>query len=362
VPARAEPRILHAPADVGGHAYGLSRGERELGLQSDVVVFAPGPFGYGYDVDIEAGIDGPVWRRLARRASFLRKAAREYDIFHFNFGLTFLTVRQFGVVLDELSLLKRLGKTVLVTYQGCDVRPKEACPCRKPPCYANTRYRAPAARRALANADRVFHLNPDLRRWLPGAQFMPYASVDARVIKARPEPEPDGEVVIAHAPTDVDIKGTRLLVAAVEQLRAEGVPVRLDLVQGVDQAEVLARCAAAHVVVDQLLLGWYGGLAVEAMALGRPVLAYIRELDPADNPFGDELPIVRTGQDTLADDIRALVFDAARRQELARAGRRFVETAHDPRRIAREALAGIIEPPPAPDASAEPAGEATARR
>jgi len=362
VPARAEPRILHAPADVGGHAYGLSRGERELGLQSDVVVFAPGPFGYGYDVDIEAGIDGPVWRRLARRASFLRKAAREYDIFHFNFGLTFLTVRQFGVVLDELSLLKRLGKTVLVTYQGCDVRPKEACPCRKPPCYANTRYRAPAARRALANADRVFHLNPDLRRWLPGAQFMPYASVDARVIKARPEPEPDGEVVIAHAPTDVDIKGTRLLVAAVEQLRAEGVPVRLDLVQGVDQAEVLARCAAAHVVVDQLLLGWYGGLAVEAMALGRPVLAYIRELDPADNPFGAELPIVRTRQDTLADDLRALVVDPARRQELGRTSRQFAATAHDPRRIAREALAGIIEPPPAPDASAEPAGEATARR
>jgi glycosyltransferase involved in cell wall biosynthesis len=358
VSARAEPRILHAPADVGGHAFGLSRGERELGLTSDVVVFAPGLFGYGYDVDIEAGIERPIWRRLARRASFLRHAAREYDVFHFNFGLTFLTVRQFGVVFDELTLLKRLGKTVLVTYQGCDVRPKEACPCRRTQCYTDTRYRAPAAQRVLAKADRVFYLNPDLRRWLPGAQFMPYASVDARVLDPRPEPE--GEVVIAHAPTDVDIKGTRFVVAAVGQLQAEGVPLRLDLVRGVERAEVLARCAAAHIVVDQLLLGWYGGLAVEAMALGRPVLAYIRERDPGDNPFGEDLPIVRSRQETLVDDLRALVSDVERRRELGRAGRRFVETAHDPRRIAWNALTGIIEPGPVADA--EPADEATTRR
>jgi glycosyltransferase involved in cell wall biosynthesis len=357
---RARPRILHAPADVGGHAYGLSRAERELGLTSDVVVFAPGPFGYGYDVDIEAGIDRPAWLRLARRAGFLRRAASEYDVFHFNFGLTFLTVRQFGVVLDELSLLKRLGKTVLVTYQGCDVRPKEACPCRRPQCYADTRYRAPAARRVLAKADRVFYLNPDLRRWLPGARFMPYASVDARELEARAEPE--GEVVIAHAPTDTDIKGTRFLIAAVEQLRAEGLPVRLDLVQEVGREEVLERCAAAHIVVDQVLLGWYGGLAVEAMALGRPVLAYIRELEPGDNPFGAELPIVRSAQDTLADDLRPLVLDPRRRRELGAAGRRFVETAHDPRRIAGAALAGLSEVVPPPGDVDGRGGEARVRR
>jgi hypothetical protein len=33
-----EPRILHAPLNVGGHAYGLSRAERELGLHSGPLV------------------------------------------------------------------------------------------------------------------------------------------------------------------------------------------------------------------------------------------------------------------------------------------------------------------------------------
>lgn len=353
-------RILHAPADVGGHAHGLSRAERELGFESDVAVVAPGPFGYEFDIDLDAGVDRPVWQRLARRASYLRRAVRRYDVFHFNFGLTLLTVRQLGVVFDELAWLKRMGKTVFMTYQGCDARPKEHCPCRRPQCYADTRYRIPAAKRALAHADRVFYVNPDLRRWLPGGGFTPYASVDARRLEPRPEAE--GEIVIAHAPTDVDIKGTRFVVAAVESLRAEGLPVRLDLIEGASQAEVLERCGAAHVVVDQLFLGWYGALAVEAMALERPVLAYVCEREPEDNPFGSELPVVRTSQDTLADDLRRLVADAGLRREVGAAGRRFAATAHDPRRIAREILAEVSPPGAVGDDSSGRAAQARAPR
>jgi hypothetical protein len=347
VAAERTAAILHAPADVGGNAYGLSRAERELGLVSDVAVFAPGPLGYGYDLDLHAGIDQPVWLRLLRRASFLRRAVRRYDVFHFNFGLTILSVRQLGHVADELALLRRLGKTVFVTYQGCDVRPKAACPCRNPGCFATHQYRQPAADRALRYADRVFFLNPDLRRWLPGARFLPYASVDARALEVAPLPDRD-ELVVAHAPTDRDVKGTAHVIAAVDDLRREGLPVRLDLVEGVHHDEALRRVAAADVVVDQVMLGWYGALAVEAMGLGRPVLAYIREDEPEDNPFGETLPIVRTSVATLAADLRALWGDRDRRQRLAVDGRRFVEQDHDPRRIARTVLEGVVPMPAEP--------------
>jgi glycosyltransferase involved in cell wall biosynthesis len=315
-----------------------------LGLVSDVAVFAPGPLGYGYDVDLHAGIDRPVGLRMVRRAAFLRRALRRYDVFHFNFGLTLLSVRQLGHVADELALLRRLGKTVLVTYQGCDVRPKAECPCRNAECLATHQYRQPAADRALRFAHRVFFLNPDLRRWLPGARFLPYASVDPRVTQVVAPPDGD-ELVVAHAPTDRDVKGTAHVVTAVAALRDEGVPVRLDLVENVGHDEALRRITAADVVVDQLVLGWYGALAVEAMALGRPVLAYIREDEPADNPFGDALPIVRTTAATLASDLRALAGDRERRQRLGVAGRRFVEQEHDPRRIARTALGGLVPIP-----------------
>lgn len=344
-------RILHVPADVGGHAFGLSRGERELGLESDVAVFSPGPFGYGDDIDLRAGVDHPLPVRIARRAAFLRRALDRYDVFHFNFGQTLLTLRQFGIAVDELPLLRRRGKKVIVTYQGCDVRPFEACACRKARCVAESPARQARAARLTAFADRVLYLNPDLRQWLPTGTFVPYANVDPREFVPQPPPEGD-EIVVAHAPTDRDVKGTRHVVEAIEALRAEGAPVRLDLIEGLPRAEVRWRVLAASIVVDQLLMGWYGGFAVEAMSLGRPVLSSVREAEPGDNPFGDELPIVRSSPATIVRDLRVLVEDASLRRELGAAGRRFVERHHDPRSVARLVLDGLVRIPERPSGAA----------
>ena len=90
-------------------------------------------------------------------------------------------------------------------------------------------------------------------------------------------------MVIAHAPTNRSVKGTEDAVAAVGQLRDEGVNVELDLIEGVSRADAMERITRADVLVDQLHIGWYGGVAVEGMALGRPVVCFINE---SENPFG----------------------------------------------------------------------------
>jgi glycosyltransferase involved in cell wall biosynthesis len=329
---------------VAGQAYGLSRAERKLGLTSDVAVFSPSGYGYGFDVDIGARAADPLWRQLGRRLAFLRRAVDAYDVFHFNFGQTILSIRRLGHVVDELAWLRRRGRTILFTYQGSDVRPSEHCPCEKPECRQLDRYRRLGAQRAVRFADRVFYQNPDLRQWLPGASFLPYAAVDPSTLRPQPLPERD-ELVVAHAPTDRVIKGTQRVIEAVDALRAEGLAIRLDLVEGVTREVALERLAAADLLVDQLLLGWYGTVAVEAMALGRPVLSYIREDEPADNPFGAELPIVRTTPATLVDDLRALAAGRERRRELGVAGRAFIERHHDPVAVARQALAGLVPLP-----------------
>jgi glycosyltransferase involved in cell wall biosynthesis len=329
---------------VAGQAYGLSRAERKLGLTSDVAVFTPSGYGYGFDIDIRARPTDPLWRQFGRRLSFLRRAVDAYDIFHFNFGQTILSIRRFGRVVDELAWLRRRGKTILFTYQGSDVRPSDHCPCERPECRQLDRYRRLAAGRALLYADRVFYQNPDLRQWLPGASFLPYAAVDPSELRVEPFPERE-EIVVVHAPTDRVIKGTQYVIEAVDMLRSEGVPIRLDLVEGVSREVALERLASADLLVDQLMLGWYGTVAVEAMALGRPVMAYIHEDEPEDNPFGAELPVVRTSAATLVDDLGAVAADRARLRELGVAGRRFVEQHHDPQQIARAALAGFVELP-----------------
>lgn len=345
----ALPRILHAPNDVGGHAFGLSRAERELGLRSDVAVLDAGPYGYGADIRFD--LKGKAgWRQVPARTRLLARALRSYDIIHFNFGESLFPLRTVrGHILNELPLLKRAGKTILVTYQGCEVRPQEACYgcCSPDECRAATPHRALKAAHFLRYADRCFHLNPDLGRWLPGSEFLPYASVDPLLLTpGEPRPEAE-EVVVVHAPTNREIKGTRHVLEAIEQLQGEGLAIRLDLIEGVLRTEVLRRLRDADIVVDQLLGGWYGGFAVEAMALAKPVLCHIREGTPAENPFGAALPIVRATPETIVERLRELIADGEARVRIGVASRAFVERRHDPRTVAREVLSGLAGAAPA---------------
>jgi glycosyltransferase involved in cell wall biosynthesis len=344
-PPDAPVRIVHLPTGTGGHPLGLSRAERELGFTSDVVDFTPNYTGYPADRVFDLTGRGAA-ARLAVRLRFIAQAAPHYDLFHFNAGAPALALRTRHGVFTELPLLKRLGKTIVVTWQGCDVRPRAACPwCERPECIQHGPWRAADASAMLKHADRAIFINPDLGRYLPGATYLPYASVDVAAID--PEPLPDREtLVIAHAPTNPLVKGTPHVVAAVEQLRAEGLDVELDLITGVASHEAIERIARADLLVDQLHLGWYGGVAVEGMALGRPVVCFINE---ADNPYGPSLPIARAEPATIKDVLAALAGDRARRAALAAEGRAFALAEHDPRAIVRRYYEGLVPiPAPAP--------------
>jgi hypothetical protein len=352
---RRPSRVLHGPWNISGEPLGLSRGERDLGLKSDVALLDAHRF--GYEADIDLGLGGRE-DRVARvkKAAFLARAMMRYDVFHYSFGgNTFFNLQE-GRTHTEVPLLRRLGKIVLATFVGHDARPPEASPFADwDPALIEMQRRFLPKRRELMlhHADRVFYLNPDLRQWLPGAQFRPYASVDPRSVTPRPLPQRN-EIVVGHAPSDRAIKGTDAVIAAVTALRDEGIPIRLDLIENVDHSEVIARIGGADLVVDQLNQGWYGVFAVEAMALGRPVLCYIKDEDPGDNPFGAELPIVRTTAQTLTDDLRGLARDRARQVELGSRGRSFVERHHDPRTVVRQCLEGLVPIPPGPGDGASP--------
>ena len=69
--------------------------------------------------------------------------------------------------------------------------------------------------------------------------------------------------------------------------------------------------------------------------------AAIREDEPADNPFGDELPIVRTGPERLEQDLESLAGDRERVRALGGASREFVLSRHDPTAVARQVLAHV---------------------
>jgi glycosyltransferase involved in cell wall biosynthesis len=188
--------------------------------------------------------------------------------------------------------------------------------------------------RFARHAHAVFALNPDLLDALPPrAELLPYANVDPRRLRAQPLPANDPPLVV-HLPTDRRVKGTDFLAAAVEGLRADSERVELRLVEGAQHGEALAAIAAADIVVDQLRTGWYGGVAVEAMALGRPVVAHVHTPDLVHLPAEqrEQLPVVDATPETIDSALRRVLRED--RTELGRASRAYAERWHDPLRIA----------------------------
>jgi hypothetical protein len=147
---------------------------------------------------------------------------------------------------------------------------------------------------------------------------------------------------VLHAPSQRGAKGTRYVLSAVERLRSEGHAFRFALIEGLPHEEALRRYAEADLVVDQLLYGWYGALAVEAMALGKPVIAYIREADLAWVPraMREDLPLIVAGAHTIYDVLKHwLTVGPQALEEQGRRSRAFAGRWHDPLSVARETTA-----------------------
>jgi hypothetical protein len=110
------------------------------------------------------------------------------------------------------------------------------------------------------------------------------------------------------------------------------------LVEGRSNADARLLYEQADLVIDQLLAGWYGGLAVEVMALGKPVISYLRRSDLVFIPpkMRDELPIIEADPDSIYSVLREwLTIKVGDLMERGVKSRDYVENWHDPVKIAR---------------------------
>ncbi len=362
-------RVLHCPTTVGGNPTQLACAERELGLQSISVALEQNYLGYPAD-EILSGPDASKLRRGFKRMGLLWRAIRDFDVIHYNFGSTILPQpkppaarqgsRVAGLVPNgllgamntcELAMLKKAGKGLVVTYQGDDARQKafslanfdisiahEADKTYYPK--DSDRYRQQNIALFEKYADRIYALNPDLLHVLPErAKFIPYANVDPRqwqpVTKALTS---CARPVVLHAPTHHVAKGTGYVLDVVNRLKSEGqIDFEFVLVEGLSHWEARKLYERADLIIDQLLVGWYGGLAVEAMALGKAVICYIRQSDLKFVPrkMAAELPIISATSETLYDVLKeSLTSGKDQLPVRGIKGRTFVERWHDPLNIA----------------------------
>ena len=315
--------MLHAPAEIAGQASVLARALRGLGVEAHSLAYNPGFPQYRPDEMRTYDDQPPLPRYLGYLASTLRHVAR-WDVYHFHFGRTLMPPHNW-----DLPLHRALGRRVVFHYHGCDVRnrahmlathARATCSECDPFCIPARQKRILAS--AARWADDELVSTPDLLESAPRAHHLPVAVdlADYPWTPASAHPR-----LVVHAPTNRLIKGTRYVEAAYDALRPRFPDVRFEVVERRPWSELRAILAGADVVVDQLFMGWYGMVAVEAMALGKPVLCYIR--DDFEPRLGD-CPIVRCTKEDLAGRLAELLADAGARRVLGERGRAYVERVH----------------------------------
>ena len=99
----------------------------------------------------------------------------------------------------------------------------------------------------------------------------------------------------------------------------------------------------ANIVIDQFSLGATGLTAIEAMALGRPVMAFVKE-DLARRAYGAPMPVMNCASaDEVRDALMGLSPDAL--ADASRASAEWVTTHHSDERILgilNEVYGGIV--------------------
>lgn len=311
--------VLLMPKATGGHLVGLQKILKMSNVDSIVVLFSADNFNFGCDYNF-SGLS--KLRRLFKFLSVFFK----YRIVHYSDGRAVLPL------MADVFIGRLLGKKIFVTFNGTRSRLKIISK------YAHV-FSQWGRRDDIVYtfkdfirdvgvflsklswallADKVLYLNPDLGRFVPNSLFLPYYKLNVDT-KLKDNHNNSNILNIAHAPSSRSIKGTQMLVDAVEVINRREKRINLILIEGLSNFEAIKAIGQADVLFDQIWVGWYGGVAVEALSQGVPVISYIRESDLKYIPkaMSEALPIIQVTPDTIYEVLLHLVAGDINLSELS---------------------------------------------
>ena len=343
-------RVLFGPVHIAGNFLGYSRGLSKLGIESKIVLTQPHSFKYdeGNIEYLSGKIDlNKVDLRLKSgkiRGSFnlsnykFMNFIDRFDIFHFIFGYSLLPDRR------DIPILKAKGKKIVMQFCGCDIRCREIINNEKRPvsvCDDCSIECLTQPKKELAafweeNADAIIS-HPEYSQLLKKKYYNFIIGIDTSRWKPVNYQE-NSKVLIAHAPSAQDIKGTKYVIEAVDRLKSERDDFEFILLEKLPNEELKKIIERADIVIDQLMCGWYGHFAVECMALGKPVLAYFDENWRRQVPYAKDAPIFNTTKQNIYENLKKLLDNSDLRREIGRKSREYAENVHNDEKVARDLL------------------------
>ena len=335
--------ILLGPSEIANQLNLYSKALRKKGYRATNFGYWRKNFQYELDEFFDlASISDPTQQILTSKKIAAEKIS-QYDIFHYIYG------RSMALDYSDLPLYQQLNKKICMTFVGDDIRlysqsikKNHYLELIKDDYFGKLGLLDEKPKIQLIN-----YLGKYIRHCFVDIEYYEFAkkhfenvhlirsAVDLnnfpmakKCINKRP--------IIVHAPSNPVIKGTKYILNAIESLKKK-YDFDFILVENKPFDEAKKIYESADIFIDQLILGTYGGVAVEAMALGKPVISWIadyrKEYDPKD------MPVVSANPDNIQEKIESLLKDTEMRNDLGIKSRRFVEKYHDVNKI----INGILQ-------------------
>lgn len=328
-------KVLHAPIQISGQLWEYADGLRRVGVEAKALTFSPHPFGYRDDICLNLSMSNDAYYLMGQMIKNFIDVVDIFNVFHFHFGES-LMPQNF-----DLPALKEIDKKMVMNFWGSDVRLKDLAKLKNP-FYTDeihlgndqekiikmkliSRYIDVAV---VADHELYEYVSPFFNRTEIIRQAM-----DLEELKPCYPDNEKKKPIIAHAPNRMNVKGTKYVENAIKSLASKYDFQYLRL-SGSRHENTIKLLSQADIVIDQLLLGSYGILSIESMALGKPVITYIRE--DLIEKYPKNLPIVVANIDNIVEVLEKLLKDGNLRNEIGHKSRKYVEQYHDKTKIAED--------------------------
>ncbi|MCL6415803.1 glycosyltransferase [Aestuariirhabdus sp. Z084] len=328
-------KIFHGIENVAGIGGYLSGYQKKKGLDSEFIVLCKNKFFDNHDKFVFVEENLGFFSRISLRFKLFFYAVNKFDVYNFYFSSTLLP---FSL---DLPILRMLGKKVVMIYCGSEVRLVEVERSR------NEFWSIIEPELKSTLDDVVYDKYKKIRMIWQGfwchkllaprnlydhvVGFVPKKKIVSDLwvhnLSSYRNPvsvgsDKEGSLLrIVHIPSSPRVKGTHYFRSAVAELKSEGYCFDYKEVTNVSHFEAMSQLAEADIVLDQLLIGGFGSLSVEAMSYGKPVVCYL--IDSVKSQHYADCPIVNANIFSVKDRIKELIVNDKLRMDLGKKGKAY---------------------------------------
>ncbi len=329
----SKKKVFLGLENIAGIFTSLKKGFEQNGIKADFYSLNEHIFGYKTDKIINYSEN-----------SFLRKLQKFFLILKLLFKYDYFIYDSSGSLFPgfkDVKIFRKFGKKTMVIFTGCDIRLPEKVkqfkwnPCRDCTddyknfvgCVLNTK---PDKINNIENNFDILVSAEEAAGSLSRKYYPTLFPVDISNFNYIGS-NPGKKLRILHAPSNEDYKGTRYILKTIQQLKKE-FEFDFRVVSDVKAEDLYLEIENSDLVIDQMLVGFYGLLSIESMAMGKPVVCYIREDIMANSPA--DMPVFNADPDSLYDVLKKILQNPGLLKKAGESSRAYIEKYHDAKLIA----------------------------